>query len=78
MSLTRREFGKQAAAIGLAVGGGGFIAGLGDPKGTETPGPLRPPGSLPEEEFASTCIRCLRCVDACPYHALVSMRPGSA
>ncbi|MFQ5490957.1 MAG: 4Fe-4S dicluster domain-containing protein, partial [Phycisphaerae bacterium] len=47
-------------------------------KGTETPGPLRPPGSLPEEEFASTCIRCLRCVDACPNHALVSMPPGSA
>jgi len=27
---------------------------------------FRPPGSLPEEDFATTCIRCGNCINACP------------
>jgi len=37
--------------------------------------PIRPPGALAEEDFLSTCIRCMRCVDACPNHAIKST-PG--
>jgi polyferredoxin len=36
------------------------------------PGPwaIRPPGSLPEEEFLARCIRCGACCNACPTAAL--------
>ncbi len=27
---------------------------------------LRPPGALPEQEFLSACVRCLKCVSVCP------------
>ncbi|MGQ9494792.1 MAG: 4Fe-4S dicluster domain-containing protein [Thermoanaerobaculaceae bacterium] len=32
--------------------------------------PLRPPGARREDEFAALCIRCYRCVVACPYGTL--------
>ena len=35
--------------------------------------PLRPPGALEEEQLLSRCIRCLRCVDACPNRAIVPL-----
>lgn len=33
-------------------------------------GLLRPPGALPEAEFLETCLRCGKCIDACPPMAL--------
>jgi len=71
--MNRREFFKQIAAVGAVAAGGLYTAGVGPPaKGTGV-SPLRPPGALPEKDFASTCIRCMRCVDACPNQALVPM-----
>lgn len=35
------------------------------------PPALRPPGARPEAEFSALCLRCGRCVAACPYRALV-------
>lgn len=31
---------------------------------------LRPPGALPEADFAAACLRCGLCVQACPYDIL--------
>lgn len=31
---------------------------------------LRPPGALPERDFAATCLKCGECVVACPYGTL--------
>ena len=31
---------------------------------------VRPPGSLPEDQFRQTCSRCSECVRVCPSHAI--------
>lgn len=36
----------------------------------EDPQLLRPPGSQGEHDFASRCIKCGKCVQACPYRSL--------
>ncbi len=35
--------------------------------------PVRPPGSVPEQEFLQMCIRCGECFKACPNHVLQPM-----
>lgn len=67
--MDRRGFLQQALAVGATLGGAAFVAGVGR-RVDGADAPLRPPGALPEADFAATCIRCLRCVDACPNHAL--------
>jgi len=73
MSINRRDFVKQGAAIGLTAAGGIFLTREGAPIGPAQDAPLRPPGALDEDDFAATCIRCMRCVDACPNRALVPL-----
>jgi ferredoxin len=74
-SLRRRRF--LAAGVGLVaggIGGGGAAAlisaagpGSNDPQGFV---PVRPPGSVPEQEFLRRCIRCGECFQACPNDVL--------
>ncbi len=73
--LGRRGF--LTAGIGLATGAiGGVaaakaIAATGARLGDAAPCyPVRPPGSVPEEAFLRTCIRCGECLQACPNDVL--------
>lgn len=70
MTVTRRNFVKQTAAVAAAIGGGAYVTGVGETVSEGAPAPLRPPGALAEEDFLATCIRCMRCVDACPNRCL--------
>jgi ferredoxin-type protein NapF len=36
----------------------------------QSPGPLRPPGSLDEARFPGVCVRCGNCAQACPPHII--------
>jgi MauM/NapG family ferredoxin protein len=76
--MDRRDFFKQAAALGLGLGGAAYVSGLHTRRAEGAPLPLRPPGALPEDDFTATCIRCMRCVDACPNHALLPLGEGDA
>lgn len=40
-----------------------------------TDGLIRPPGARGEKDFSSRCVKCGRCIEACPYAAIV---PASA
>lgn len=36
-----------------------------------TEGIIRPPGARDEKDFSSKCVKCGRCIQACPYGALI-------
>lgn len=62
---TRRTFLTGAAAVVAGIAVGACCAPL-----AATADVLRPPGSLPEDEFMARCIRCERCISACPEDVL--------
>jgi len=66
----RRFLGNILRGTGLAAIGGGAWAYLIQQESRATPFALRPPGALPEPDFAATCIKCGKCVEACPYDTL--------
>ncbi|MBI4866702.1 MAG: 4Fe-4S dicluster domain-containing protein [Candidatus Wallbacteria bacterium] len=70
----RREFLKNAVATVGAAAGCALLGGAGaGPAAGATTGIVRPPGALPESEFLARCIRCLRCVEACPNQAILPL-----
>ena len=73
----RRFLGNSAVAMGGAtVISLLLFAGLG--KAGAAPNILlRPPGALPEADFAAACVRCGLCVRGCPYGTL-KLLPGNA
>ena len=70
--MDRRDFLKNTLMLSSSALGYGFLMRpvLSASTGREVL--LRPPGALDEPEFLSKCIQCLRCVDACPNHAIVT------
>ena len=72
-TVNRREFLSRTACGAVAVAGtasAGWLLSVGS--AAEAKPCLRPPGALPEERFLATCIRCGRCIDACPNRTIVS------
>jgi len=70
--MNRRDFLKNSVAItGLFCGYGGWLSSRAERFPTKRL-LLKPPGALPDREFQARCIRCLRCVDACPNHAIMT------
>lgn len=73
--IGRRGFVAAAIGISTAVTGGlaaatgtrALGARLDDPNSVR---PVRPPGSVPEQEFLQMCIRCGECFKACPSDVL--------
>lgn len=66
MEFSRREFLRNAAAVGAALAAGTAFLRPAAAEGSA----LRPPGALDKDEFLSRCIRCGRCADACPNQAI--------
>ena len=71
--FNRREFFKNALATGTTMAGCAGVAGMFHAQGQSAAAPLRPPGALPEDEFTGRCIRCMRCVEACPNNAIIPL-----
>ena len=62
-----RRQALAAVAAGIGVG----LLGVASTDARPRPGTvLRPPGSVPEDEFLARCTRCLACVEACPTDGL--------
>ncbi len=74
-SIGRRGFMSLAAGTAAATVGGVGIAGATKLMGAtlqdeDSFRPVRPPGSVPEQEFLQMCIRCGECFKACPNNVL--------
>jgi len=67
LSLAVGTAAAAAGAVGIVAGTDAFGANLDDPDSFR---PVRPPGSVPEQEFLQMCIRCGECFKACPNNVL--------
>ena len=74
--MDRRQFVKKSIALSLLCSVGGFMTlNLLNRKSGYY---FRPPGALPENDFLTECIRCGKCIQACPYGVvkLASLKDG--
>jgi NAD-dependent dihydropyrimidine dehydrogenase PreA subunit len=73
--IGRRGFLSTGAGLAAGVVGGFALAGTASVSGANLDEPtawrpVRPPGSLPEQQFLQACIRCGECFKACPNDVL--------
>lgn len=74
-ALGRRGFLSLAGGTAAAIAGGTGIAAATKAFGANLDDdgaflPVRPPGSVPEQDFLQLCIRCGECFKACPNNVL--------
>ncbi|MEX0777477.1 MAG: 4Fe-4S binding protein [Phycisphaeraceae bacterium] len=64
---------RRGMLVGVAAGiAAAATVGLSSRRAGAAP-PIRPPGSVPEDEFLQLCIRCGECFKACPNNVLQPM-----
>ncbi|MFR4999541.1 MAG: 4Fe-4S dicluster domain-containing protein, partial [Slackia sp.] len=61
-----RGFRAQAAIAAVAASAAAAMAAA----PSRADAAIRPPGARDEGDFAARCIRCGRCMEACPYQAI--------
>lgn len=66
--VTRTRRALLASVFGVGLGFIGRHSGLA--RAATDDAPLRPPGAVPEEQFAGVCIRCGNCTASCPSHII--------
>ena len=76
--LGRRGFLSASVGVAAGVAGGLGVAGATKMWGanlddTNSWRPIRPPGSVPEQDFLQMCIRCGECFKACPNDVLQAL-----
>lgn len=67
MSLATGTAAAVAGGVGVSIATKTFGARIDDPNSFL---PVRPPGSVPEQEFLEMCIRCGECFKVCPNNVL--------
>lgn len=66
--------GMSRRAFALGCGGAATLLALGGLKVVPAAAQVRPPGGQDEDHVISACVRCERCIEACPRQALRSSR----
>ena len=66
----REGAGMSRRTFALGVGGAGVLLAMGGLKLVPAEAQVRPPGGQDENRLVASCIRCERCVEACPRGAL--------
>ena len=67
-SAPRRTISRRGLLVATVAGAAAAVPQLvgGTPQYADRPRPIRPPGSVPEENFLALCIRCGECFKVCP------------
>lgn len=70
MTEEKRYAGMTRRSFALGCGGAAVLLAMGGLKAVPAQAQVRPPGGQDEDHLISACIRCERCVEACPKGAL--------
>lgn len=62
--------GMTRRSLCLGAGGAAVLLAMGGLKAVPAQAKVRPPGGQDEDRLISACIRCERCIEACPKSAL--------
>lgn len=70
-SEEKQYLGMSRRSFAIGTGGACALLAMGGLKYVPAKAQVRPPGGQDEDHLVSACIRCQRCVEACPKSALV-------
>ena len=73
---TRRDALRKLLNSAMVAGSGGLVWGAVAKGAVSSPLALRPPGALNDKEFLKACIKCGKCLEACPYNSLKLAKVG--